>query len=368
MFQISKAAACGLFALASAMALVPAASSAQGLPAGYPASYADTIAKATAEGSLLVYSSTDSSNVIGLIDGFKARYPGIAVDYLDLSSNDVYTRLTSEAAAGVRTADLAWAGAATVSSMIKAGLAEAYETPEKPHLLPGAIWQDMAFSITIEPIVTIYNKRLLDAALLPKTHADLAALLETRIEPGQFATYDPARSTAGLAYAMSDEEQGADAFWALARAMGKARASLYASASSMVEKVASGEHIMAYNVSGSTAAKGVLDNPDSLGLVKFCDHTSHLVRVMMIPAAAEHKNAARLFIDYALSAEGQSILTRTPFGTVRADLKSEPILAMPEGCEKALVMMPPGEGALRPNDEAQRTEFLAKWQTAFEGK
>ncbi|MEP7141047.1 MAG: ABC transporter substrate-binding protein, partial [Caldimonas sp.] len=64
-------------AVGAAIALVVGVSAAQ-VPAGYPASYADTIAAAKKEGKVVVYSTTDTTAANFLIKDFQALYPGIS--------------------------------------------------------------------------------------------------------------------------------------------------------------------------------------------------------------------------------------------------------------------------------------------------
>src|SRR2546430_5447785 len=90
-----------------AIALAPALGRAQ-VPAGYPASYADTIAAARKEGKVVVYSTTDTASATPLINDFKALYPGISVEYNDMNSTEVYNRYISESAAGGAIADGPW--------------------------------------------------------------------------------------------------------------------------------------------------------------------------------------------------------------------------------------------------------------------
>ncbi|MEP7057639.1 MAG: ABC transporter substrate-binding protein, partial [Caldimonas sp.] len=96
--------------LAAALTLLPALVFAQ-VPAGYPASYADTIAAAKKEGKVVVYSTTDTAAANFLINDFKALYPGISVEYNDMNSTEVYNRFISEKAANAGSADVLWSSA-----------------------------------------------------------------------------------------------------------------------------------------------------------------------------------------------------------------------------------------------------------------
>jgi iron(III) transport system substrate-binding protein len=75
-------------------------------------------------------------------------------------------------------------------------LAATYASPEAAHLPQWAVWNYEAYSVTAEPVAIAFNKGLLPAAEIPKTHTDLARLLAERAEAlkGKIATYDPDRS------------------------------------------------------------------------------------------------------------------------------------------------------------------------------
>src|SRR5213596_2116971 len=97
--------------IALLLALAPIApASAQSVPAGYPADYQGVIAAAEREGSVAVYSTTDSASADALLKDFRALYPKLQVKYYDLNSTEVYSRYLSETAAHAETADVLWSG------------------------------------------------------------------------------------------------------------------------------------------------------------------------------------------------------------------------------------------------------------------
>ena len=50
------------------------------------------------------------------------------------------------------------------------------------------------------------------------------------------------------------------------------------------------------------------------------------MRVIALHADSPHPNAAKLFIDFMLSKEGQSILVKISYHPIRRDVKVDPIL------------------------------------------
>ena len=80
--------------------------------------------------------------------------------------------------------------------LVADGDALTYASPESPNLPKGAIWKDQAYGTTAEPLAIVYNKRLMPAGDVPKNHADLLKLLQTKTQDytGKIAAYDPERS------------------------------------------------------------------------------------------------------------------------------------------------------------------------------
>ena len=132
------------------------------VPAGYPAPYAATIAAAEEEGQLVIYSTTDIAIAAPLIDDFQALYPRIEVRYQDMNSNDLNNAYLGDLQASPTTADVLWSSAMDLQfRLASAGEAQAYDSPEIAALPDWAVWKNVAFGTTFEPIVIVYNKRLL---------------------------------------------------------------------------------------------------------------------------------------------------------------------------------------------------------------
>src|SRR5207247_3821987 len=151
------------------------------VPAGYPADYAKVVDGAKKEGKVVVYSTTDAKLVQPLIKDFEAAFPGVKVEYTDLNSTEVYNRFISENAASAASADAVWSSSMDLQMKLAAdGLAAVYKSPESSALPEWAHWKDMVYATTFEPIAIVYNKRLVPAEDVPKTHDDLLKLLATK--------------------------------------------------------------------------------------------------------------------------------------------------------------------------------------------
>src|SRR3989475_3109966 len=141
------------------------------VPAGYPADYAKVVEGAKKEGKVVVYSTTDAKLVTPLIKDFEAAFPGAKVEYTDLNSTEVYNRFISENAANAASADAVWSSSMDLQMKLAAdGAAAVYKSLEAEALPGWARWKDTAYAATFEPIAIVYNKRLVAADEVPKTH------------------------------------------------------------------------------------------------------------------------------------------------------------------------------------------------------
>jgi len=181
---------------------------------------------------------------------------------------------------------------------------------------------------------------------------------------GRLATYDPERS--GVGFLLLTQDIGtARRNWELVRAMGQVGAKLYSSSSTMLDRVAAGDQRLAYNVLGSYAQQRARQD-SALGVVFPSDYTLVVSRVAFIPRAAPHPNAARLFLDYLLSREGQRHLAARSMAPVREDVAEED--AIPPEARAAVRPVRLGPDLLTYLDQAKRSLFLREWRRALQGR
>jgi len=341
-----------------------------GNPTG-PGTAASVVAAAQKEGKLIVYSTTDAASADPLLKDFRSLYPGIQLEYSDLNSTELYNRFISEAAAGAGSGDLLWSSAMDLQiKLANDGYAMEYKTPEAAKLPSWSIWRNEAYGTTFEPIVFVYNKRLLAAAEIPQTHADLVRLLATDPKrfQGKLTSYDPERSGVGFNYITQDAAID-PGFWNMVKTFGGVGIKLYTSTGAMMERIQSGEHLIGYNMIGSYALKRMRKDA-SLGVVYPKDYTLVMSRIAIIPKAAKHPNAAKLFLDYLLSARGQEILAnQSLLFAIRSGVTGEATeTSLTKILGKSLKPIHVGPELLTYLDQAKRLEFLKKWELAVTGR
>ena len=332
-----------------------------------PGTAKDVIAAAEQEGKITIYSTTDSALVQPLLKDFAALYPKIPVEYTDMNSTELYNRVISEAAAGAVAGDLLWSSAMDLQvKLANDAFALAYASPEISHLPKWASWRNEAFATTFEPIVFVYNKRLVKAEEMPQSHADLAKALEAGPDrwKGKITSYDPERS--GIGFLLITQDARLDPNFAqTSRAYGKVGVKLYTSVGAMLERIQSGEHLLGFNIFGSYALARQKKDP-SIAIVYPKDYTLVMSRIALIPKAAKHQNGAKVFLDYLLSKRGQALVAKAMLFSIRDDVEGEATSSkLTKDLGGTLKPLPVGPSLLVYLDQAKRLEFLKQWQQAL---
>src|SRR5437867_10714843 len=337
------------------------------VPAGYPADYKAVVDGAKKESKVVVYSTTDAKLVQPLIKDFEAAFPGIKVEYTDMNSTEVYNRFISENAANATSADAVWSSSMDLQMKLAAdGLALPYKSPEIPALPAWAHWKDTVYATTFEPIAIVYNKRLVTADEMPKTHADFIKLLNTKADKFQkkVTTYDAEKSGVGFMLVNQDAKLNPQ-FWDLVKAMGARGVNMQSSTGTMLERISSGENLIGYNILGSYALVRAKKDP-SIGVAFPKDYTLVLSRVMFVNKSAKNLNAAKLWLDYTLSKRGQTVIANeSQLYAIRADVKGETTSAeLIKQYGETLKPMPVGPLLLQYLDQTKRLAFLKQWKEA----
>lgn len=311
------------------------------------------------EGVLQIYANT--SLMEPLIEDFRRKYPEITVSVEDMNSTLMAERVVAEAEGDRPKADLVWSSAMDLQiKLINDGYAQPYRSPHRGAMPDGSVWRDQGFGITAEPIVFAYNRRLLPADAVPHSHAELLRLLDVRPElfAGRTTIYDAERSGVALMHLSADAQIYPDA-WRLMEALGRTRPRLDTSGQRMMGQLASGKMVLAYNMNQSFGETWALRNPD-VALVTPSDYYLSVSRVAFIPRAAPHPNAARLFLDYLLSREGQRGIAALGIRPVRDDV-GDTMRSTSPGARPVRV----GPGLLANLDHVRRERLLDRWHLAM---
>jgi iron(III) transport system substrate-binding protein len=328
----------------------------------YPSLNGDASAR-----TVIVYSSLDAPLARPMIEAFQSRHPAIAVSYEDLQTADIYDRIVRETDAGQPTADFAFSSSMDLQmKLANDGYAQPVNVPLAATWPRWANWRNTAFALTYEPAVFIYNKTAF-AGDPPTTRGELLDYLEGNADAifGRIGTYDIERSGVGFMFFSRDQEQYAD-LWTLVGAMGAAGVKLYSTTSAIVERVADGQFVFGYNILGSYAAEAASRNPD-LGIVLPRDYTIVTSRIGLVPAAAANPDLGQLYLDFFMSAEGQTIMAdKLRIAALNPDVAGENTAnAMQKALGNQLRPVPVSPGLMVYLDQVKRTRLIKRWNDAL---
>ena len=314
-----------------------------------------------------VLSTTDRHTVQPLIEDFERRHPGLNVDYIELGSTELYDRFLRQRDDAPVRADVLWSAAMDLQiKLVNDGYALRYESPHAPQLPKWAIWKHEAYGVTQEAVGMAVHRTLLAAGEVPRTRPALAALLAADAPRwrDRAATFDIERSGLGFLAAAQDA-LATPRYWDLVRVLGQCGASLHADTQSMLDRVAAGGALLAYNVLGSYAEVFARSRPE-IGVVYFEDYTLVVSRVAFIARTAPNPPGARLWLDYLLSAPGQQLLASGGLYGVRADsAQPRSTAALDPRLGRALRPVALGPGLLAHLDSSRRQAFLKRWKQAM---
>jgi iron(III) transport system substrate-binding protein len=317
-----------LLGAAAAFGLMSVSVSAQDVPDYYPDTYGAMIEASRSENGLMIYSNMADNNWQPLLDGFRAKYPWISVETVDLGSGTVHSRWEAEQGSNARTADILVSGANDRwASYGKDGLMDPYVSPEAAQLPDfGSPYPGVAV-MSSDPLVITYNAAILSEDQRPTGMASLVAAAQADADAfnGRITTYDASRSSFGLAgwwnYMNVKGEEGWDNLRAIAPMMRGET-----SGGAMNEKIATGEYVVGIAVSGITIFPRLeLPGGEILGFAFPDDGTIIMLRGMGIPANGANPNSSRLFLDYTLSAEGQLLVGKGGMVPYREDVPEDQV-------------------------------------------
>jgi len=313
-----------------------------------------------------VLAATDRIAVQPLIDDFQHRYPDYRVDYRESGTVELYEHFLAEGSKG---ADVLWSSAMDLQmKLVNDGHAMRHESPHAPNLPRWAVWKHEAYGTTYEPVGIAYSRQHLAPHEVPRTHAALAALLrsDTQRFHGRVATYDIERSGIGFLIAAHDAMVTPQS-WEVVHALGACQAGLYPDTQGMLEALAAGRSLLAYNVLGTYAEAFARRKPE-VGVLYLSDYTLVMSRVAFVARNAPNPQGARLWLDHLLSPEGQRLLAEAGgLFSVRTDsARSRSAFAVGQQLGAAARPIALGPALLAHLDRSKHAALLKRWHKEFD--
>ena len=262
---------------------------------------ADLIEKAKKEGSIVSYTTSNSADQEAIHKAFNQKYPFIKIDGVKLQMENWTERVAAERAARRYICDIGWGHIFAIAKNIKEGFLAPYNSPERG-VLPNyykdkeGLWSAYAVSY----LTAGYNTDLVKQAEAPKTWDDLTNPKWKGKTVGDDYNIE-------LLSAMIDVwgKEKAVAFW---KKIAANNAVMVQGRSNQTKLLAAGE----YSLGIGLHAHEIITQRKSGAPVTWINSLNPmpaLIQAIGLYKDAPHPNAAKLFIDWLLSPDGQKVFT-----------------------------------------------------------
>ena len=266
------------------------------------------------EGKMVFYTSVETEFARSLTAAFEAKYPFIKTDIFRSTHEKIFSRMNVERQTGTYTADAMSVGEFETYHMQKKGFIAPYKSPfaaayPEGFKDPNGYWTDLYDNL----IVTAYNTTRVKREELPKRYEDL---LHPRWKGRMVLDQNEDRWFANMLYLMG-EKKGMEFMQVLAQQ----QVSIRGGRSLVTQLLGAGEfdlQIVAYWYRPHLMKKQGAP-VDWVGI----EPAIVALHPISVVEKAPHPNAAKLFIDFAISDEGQKIFIQRGRESAKPGLKPE---------------------------------------------
>jgi len=270
----------------------------------------DLVEAARQEGEVVIYGSMSLANAEALRLRFQQKYPFIQAKLNRIGGGKILSKVMSEFRAKKYLPDVVQALEFDMYIFRKNGVIGAYRSPED-QFYPNNFKEDGYWSpIYINPYVVAYNTKLVSAPGVPKTYEDL---LRPEWKNKMMLEKNKEEWFAGMLQILGHEKG-----FKYMRALAQQNPALREGHSLIIQLVAAGEAALDINIPldfvEGLAKKDAPVNWVGLGPVPT------IISGVGVSAHAPHPNAARLFINFVRSKEGQELMLSFGKRVARTDL------------------------------------------------
>lgn len=252
------------------------------------------------EGRLVFYGTLGVDASRPMLDRFRQSHSYISIDHYRSGSVGIYNRVVNEARAGKHEVDIIELSAGPVSDLIRGGFVDPYRSTEtdavrQEFIDPRHFWNAYHYLV----VGLAYNKTLVKVSEVPKAYEDL---LLPRWRGRKMSLDRDAGDVFGGLLDSWGEKQGLEYF----RRLAKQDVLIRSGYTLQAQLLAAGEVEV---VPWSHAQRPLLmaDSGAPLG-VTFLEPVQSKAQVLLLARRSPHPHAAALFIDWALSEEGQTFV------------------------------------------------------------
>jgi len=272
-----------------------------------------TVELAKKEGRLSFYTSMGADESKMVVDAFQTKYPAIKVEITRLGSEKLLQRIVTESRAGSHLFDAVTNSGMEIHMLGKMKLLARHATPEFSSFLADSRdaalgWADMYSNLRL----VAFNTRLVAKEKIPRRYEDL-------LDPmwkGQIGFPEGQYSWFATMFKVMGEEGGRKFFQGLARQNLHYRNSQVL----VTQFVAAGEFSLGFVYDTQVLRFKKRGAPLDIAPMPFITKNIH---PLALAAHARNPNAAKVFIDYVLSREGQLLIKNLGRVISRSDMAQE---------------------------------------------
>jgi iron(III) transport system substrate-binding protein len=252
------------------------------------------------EGRLVVYGTLGVDAARPMLEKFRQAHPYISIGHYRSGSTAIYNRVVNEARAGKHEVDIIELSAGPVSDLIRGGLVDPYRSSETDTVRaefidPRHLWNAYHYLV----VGLAFNKNLVKAGEVPKTYQDL---LLPRWRGRKMSLDRDAGDVFGGLLDSWGEKEGIEYF----RRLAKQEILIRSGYTLQAQLLAAGE-VDIVPWSHSQRPLLMADSGAPLGIA-FLEPVLSKAQVLLLARRSPRPHAAALFIDWALSEEGQAFV------------------------------------------------------------
>jgi iron(III) transport system substrate-binding protein len=252
------------------------------------------------EGRLVVYGTLGIDAARPMLEKFRQAHPYISIGHYRSGSTGIYNRVVNEGRAGKHEVDIIELSSGPVSDLIRGGFVDPYRSPEteavRPEFIdPRHLWSAYHYLV----VGLAYNRNLVKSGEVPKTYQDL---LLARWSGRKMSLEKDAGDVFGGLLDSWGEKEGIGYF----RRLAKQEVLIRSGYTLQAQLLAAGE-VEIVPWSHSQRPLLMADSGAPLGIA-FLEPVLSKAQVLLLARRSPHPHAAALFIDWALSEEGQEFV------------------------------------------------------------
>jgi iron(III) transport system substrate-binding protein len=309
---------------------------------------------AKTEGTLVVYGAGPPELFTPVRDAFIQRFPGLKVEGVDQRGRETREKLLAEQQSKNVIAGVAISGYTTQQELRAAGSTEQYTSPQLGDMIPEMVAPGGFFSPRSTSIFSVaVNTNLVPAGQEPKEWKDI---LDPKYK-GKIAADDPRGSGPGGTIVGGTELLYGQEF---SQKLAEQQPFFATQAGPLWAGLVRGEYALFISASHSDAIVQRKQGAP-IKFLKIADGVGTTYSSMSLVKNAPAPNAAKLFIEWTMSEEGQTELAKVGYASVRKGQKA----LEPEADLVGVKVLPPDNDA---NADAKLGDINARtkrWEELF---